>query len=353
MTPGPLHMDETEGLEDVRDDWRTLGEASGNVFSTWEWAQAWMEHLAGEAAPFVLRARDHAGEVVGLVPLYVTRAGGVRLARFVGHGPADETGPICHPRDDEAVSAAVAAHSPGRRWHVLLAERLRAPEPWRAARGARVLNREGSPVVDIDGQDWDGYLAARSSNFRSQVRRKERKLVRDHGLGYRLSEDPDRLDADMDALFDLHRRRWGQGASGAFDQRRQDFHRAFATAAQRRGWLRLWLAEAEGRPVAAWYGFRFGGADWYYQFGRDPEWDRLSVGLVLLAHTLREAMADGVGEYRLLRGSEPYKERFATRDPGIQTVAVPGSVGGRVAVSAAQRVLASPAGRRRVVSRWA
>jgi CelD/BcsL family acetyltransferase involved in cellulose biosynthesis len=352
MTPGSLDMDETDDLESVEDDWRALADASGNVFCTWEWAQAWLAHQGGGVAPFVVRARDASGAVVGLVPLYLTRVGGVSVARFVGQGPADEAGPVCAPRDDPAVSAALAAHRGKRSWNVLLAERLRAPGPWRDAPGARVLNQEGSPVVDIAGVTWEDYLASRSSNFRSQVRRKERKLHREHGLSYRLSDDPARLDADMEALFDLHRRRWGPDASGAFGADREAFHLAFAAAAQQRGWLRLWLAEVEGRPVAAWYGFRFGGADWYYQFGRDPEWDRESVGLVLLAHTLREAMADGLGEYRLLRGSEPYKDRFSTRDPGIQTVAVPAGVGGRAAVVAAERALAVPAARRALVARW-
>jgi CelD/BcsL family acetyltransferase involved in cellulose biosynthesis len=352
MTPGPLDMEETDGLDGVEADWRALADASGNVFSTWEWAQAWLTHQGRGTRPFVLRARDASGAVVGLAPLYVTRVGGVRLARLVGHGPADEVGPVCDPRDDAAVCAALTAHPAGRRWNVLLGERLRSPGPWRSAPGARVLNREGSPVVDTADLTWEEYLASRSSNFRSQVRRKERKLVRDHGLAYRLSDDPARLEADMETLFDLHRRRWGPGASGAFGKEREAFHHEFAAVAQRRGWLRLWLAEAEGRAVAAWYGFRFGGADWYYQFGRDPEWDRLSVGLVLLAHTLREAMTDGVAEYRMLRGSEPYKERFATRDPGIETVAVPAGLGGRAAVAAAERVLATPVARRRLVARW-
>ena len=71
--------------------------------------------------------------------------------------------------------------------------------------------------------------------------------------------------------------------------------------------------------MAAWYGFRFGGADWYYQLGRDPEWDKESIGLVLLAHTIRAPSTTACRTYRLLRGGESYKARFATADPGIQT----------------------------------
>jgi CelD/BcsL family acetyltransferase involved in cellulose biosynthesis len=55
---------------------------------------------------------------------------------------------------------------------------------------------------------------------------------------------------------------------------------------------------------------------------------------VLVAHTLREAIADGMSEYRFLRGDERYKDRFATRDPGVETVTLAGSHSGRAALSA-------------------
>jgi hypothetical protein len=44
---------------------------------------------------------------------------------------------------------------------------------------------------------------------------------------------------------------------------------------------------------------------------------------VLLAHAIREAAQDSMAEYRLLRGDERYKYRFATADPGLETLGVP------------------------------
>jgi CelD/BcsL family acetyltransferase involved in cellulose biosynthesis len=44
------------------------------------------------------------------------------------------------------------------------------------------------------------------------------------------------------------------------------------------------------------------------------------VGLVLLAHSIRAALEDGLDEYRFLRGAEPYKYRFADEDPGLETI---------------------------------
>jgi CelD/BcsL family acetyltransferase involved in cellulose biosynthesis len=216
-------------------------------------------------------------------------------------------------------------------WDVFVAERLPGGDRWGSLLGGTtLLARESSPVMHA-GSSWDEYLASRSSNFRGQVRRRERKLAREHDLSYRLS-DRDSLDGDFETLVRLHEARWGEASAGAFRGPLKDFHREFAGHALERGWLRLWTMEVDGQAVAAWYGFRFAGIESYYQSGRDPAWDRYAVGFVLLTHTMREAFDDGVGEYRLLRGAEYYKSRFATHDDRVETIALSRGVRGRAAL---------------------
>jgi CelD/BcsL family acetyltransferase involved in cellulose biosynthesis len=342
-------------LMSLRDDWSALAAAGDNIFSTWEWADCWWRHYGGERRALPLACVDADGRTAAILPLCVERRGPLRIARFIGHGPADELGPVCAPADRPAAlsllpDARAAASEP---WSVLLAERLAADLGWTPLPGARTLRHESSPLVDVAGLDWDGYLATRSTNFRGQVRRKERKLQREHGLSYRLCDDPERLDDDLDTLFALHDQRWGEEGSGAFDAVRQAFHRDFARIALQRGWLRLWVAEVDGRPVAAWHGFRYAGSELYYQSGRDPEWERASVGLVLMAHTLRSAIEDGMDSYRLLRGGEAYKDRFATADVGVDTIAVPASGLGRAVTVAASAAIDLPGPVGRAVRRLA
>jgi hypothetical protein len=123
----------------------------------------------------------------------------------------------------------------------------------------------------------------------------------------------------MDTLFELHAARWGHSA---YADAHAGFHREFAALARDRGWLRLWFLEADGRTVAAWHGFRFAGVESYYQAGRDAAWEGPAVGSVLLAHSIRSALADGMREYRFLRGNEPFKYRFASHDPGLETIGI-------------------------------
>jgi CelD/BcsL family acetyltransferase involved in cellulose biosynthesis len=319
----------------IRDDWSRLAEASGNVFSTPEWSEAWLRHLGGGQEPWVAVARDGEGSATAIVPLTVRRERGLRTAGLLGAGPADELAPICAP-DDVGLAADAfreALHERGRDWSLFVGATM--PTGWGERLGGEVREREASPVLELDGLGFDEFLAARSKNFREQVRRRERKLAREHELGFRMTTDPDRLDDDLDTLIALHDARWG-GTTATFAGPLGKFHRDFARAALERGWLRLWIADLDGRPAAAWYGLRYGGDEWFYQSGRDPELERTSVGFVLLSHTVREAANDGVRNYRLLRGDEGYKGRWATDDPGLETVVLVRGPVGRAALAAAK-----------------
>jgi hypothetical protein len=74
---------------------------------------------------------------------------------------------------------------------------------------------------------------------------------------------------------------------------------------------------------------------------------------VIVAHTIRAAIADGMREYRYLRGGEGYKSRLATRDPGVQTLLAAGSAPGSAALAAVRARRAAGAARRALARRGA
>ncbi|MEA2309185.1 MAG: hypothetical protein QOI65_1471 [Thermoleophilaceae bacterium] len=337
-----MRLDVVDDLAILREDWSRLGDASGNLFSTWEWADVWWRHIGGGRPLHLVAVRDDAGATVAILPFYLARSR-PRTLRFVGHGPADRLAPICAPEDRARAAAALreALDDGLAGWQLAVADRLPGEAGWTELLGEEPLRTEPSPVLDAEGRDWEAYLASRSKNFRDQVRGRERKLGRRHEIAYRLTQDRAQLDADYDALVRLHRERWGD-ESRSFVSPREELHRDFAAAALERGWLRLWTLDVDGRPAAAWLGYRFGGAEWYYQAGRDPALEREAVGFVLMAHTIREALDDGVSEYRLLLGGEAYKDRFATADPGLETVVFARGATGRLARGAARAALHAP-----------
>jgi CelD/BcsL family acetyltransferase involved in cellulose biosynthesis len=331
-------------------EWDALAEAAGHVFATPEWLRTWWRHHGGGRRPLVGLVRADGG-LRAIVPMYAWWRHGVAVLRFAGHGPSDRLGPICAPLADpgaaDAVSAALAA-VPLRRF-VLLAEHVAADEGFGRLAGARPLYREPSPVLRFEHDSWAAFLAARAANFRQQVRRYPRRLAEHGALSFRLAADRDRLDRDLDILFDLHRARWGGGETPLLAA--AAFHREFAWLAFDRGWLRLWFLEIDGRPAAALYGFRFAGAECGYQAGRDPALAGGQVGFVLLAHAVRAALEDGMREFRFGRGGSAYKERFATADPGIETYGLTRGAAASGVLSAALALRGRSLGVRRLLDR--
>jgi CelD/BcsL family acetyltransferase involved in cellulose biosynthesis len=352
--PAALRVERVEALEALRGEWDELAERARNPFATWEWISTWWQQFGAGRALRVLACRDAGGRLMAIVPAFESGRRPVPTLRFIGHGAGDRVGPICAPADVGRTARALsdALERGLLEASVLVGDQLPAELRWGGLLGGTSVARQSSPVLDIDGVDFDGWLASRSRNFREQVRRRERRLAKAGALRYRLCEEPDAVEQGLETLFALHAARWGDDDE-AFLPQFLPFHRTFARLAGERGWLRLWILELDETPVAAWEGFRYAGADWYYQSGRDPAFDRLAVGFVLLAHTVRDAMTAGMRTYCLGRGDEEYKRRFADRDPGLENVVVSrGATGGMVRTAAAV-VPALPRGARRRLARLA
>jgi len=226
-------------------------------------------------------------------------------------------------------------------WDVFLGERLAMTQDWATRLGADVLGGEASPMLPLSSwASWDDYLAALSRKLRLKIRHDERALASRHRLSYRATGDPAELPADLDRFFSLHRARWRDGQS-SFEPR-EEFHRRFAALALDRGWLRLWFLELDDQAVATQYDFAYGGVYSSYNTGRDPEWDKRGVGLVLRAHTIREALASGAAEYRFLRGGELYKQRYLTEDAGLVTIGLARTWRGRRSLSVGRLLGGNP-----------
>lgn len=116
----------------------------------------------------------------------------------------------------------------------------------------------------------------------------------------------------MEALFSLHQARWrSQSRPGMFQSPRvRSFHLDVARRFLENGWLRLCLLHAQGAPRAADYWFAIGGQWFFYASGFDPGFAQYGVGHTIKAWALRQAILEGATEADLLRGEEPYKDRW-------------------------------------------
>ena len=294
---------------------------TSSPFMSWEWHRAWAESVpaADVAGSEVLMLRGGDGVVHALLPVGRRRIPFHRvpvsaLTWAVGDlGCPDHLDVAATATADVAPLVPALAELP---WQVLVLSNLatNAPQTRRlcdaiAARGFPFRRRPLSPCpyLDLSG-DWETYLATLSPAHRQTLRRKERHLQRNHVVELR-DYDGARLDEGWSRLVALHELRWdGAGAFRAPETRR--LHRRFAAdlAARRQLWLTT--LDLDGEPAAAWYGFAWCNTVYFYQSGRDPRWDRESVGLVLMGAMIKRAIERGYRRFDFLRGADAYKRRW-------------------------------------------
>ena len=345
-----------EALQVHGADWSRLAAVRGNAFVSPEWMRAWLAHYGADAAAHVAVVHDDAGELLGLMPFELRPGRFGQSARIAGANLADYLHPVATAEDEAAVAAAavgaLAREQPG--WSTLVLDNVDADSQWWAqplpgpkGKVLRCRERTSSvlPFTPLPNEGgMEEYLAGRSGNFRRRLRRLNRDLEAAGRVELRPARDDKDLSADMATFFRLHFGRWeDRGGSSLAAGQAQAFHEAFAAEALRAGSLRLLTLEVDGEPIASFYGWRFGDRFAFYQSGFDESWARFSVGLLLQALVIAEAIGEGAREYDMMLGAEPYKFRFcdSTRRATTAVLARPRHpAAGLVAADLAARRLA-------------
>jgi CelD/BcsL family acetyltransferase involved in cellulose biosynthesis len=86
-----------------------------------------------------------------------------------------------------------------------------------------------------------------------------------------------------------------------------------------------------GAVAAVMYGFMYNRRFYFYQHGFDDQYKAQSIGLVLMAMTVRAAIDEGADEFDMLWGTEGYKSLWADSRRLLQQIHLfPAHVGGTV-----------------------
>ena len=193
------------------------------------------------------------------------------------------------------------------------------------------LARERGYEVQVQEEDvaprtvlpdtWDEYLAGLSKKDRHELRRKLRRLEGHENWRWYCVSDPDEVAARMDTFVDLMRRSDSAKAEFLTDER-EAFFRKMAAVTAGEGVLRLFLMEMDDRPAAASLCFDYDNVRMLYNSGHDPEYRYYSVGLLLHALCLRDALEQGYRYFDFLRGNEPYKYRLGGKDHRLYRISL-------------------------------
>ncbi|MFN2490245.1 MAG: GNAT family N-acetyltransferase [Actinomycetota bacterium] len=314
-------------------EWRKLlaRDPNRHIFNTPEWMRAWWDEF-GAGKEILLLTMKRADDVTAIVPLYRKREGERRVLRFIGGiDLTDYLGPICSLDDRDEVAQALMRWlvTTDVEWDELDAHNMPVPLGFaeflvdRADRSGfpfKLDQEETSAVVPL-APGWEPYVSSLGSKDRHELRRKMRRLGREHPEASVRRASPDTLEADLRTFLGMHR--GAEGHKGHFMRPEiATFFERLAGAFMPLGWLRLDLLEIEGRAVASTFSFALEQRFYLYNSAYEPDARSLSPGYVLAAELIKRAIEEQLEFFDFLRGPERYKYQLGAQAVPLNSVRI-------------------------------
>lgn len=339
-----MRIDVIDTLADfakLEDNWNAIYDADpdAQLFMSWRWLSGWLGQIASPWFVLAAKADNKAdGPYAAFLPMRIqTKTENGRIhneLNMAGNFTADYTGFLCEPGAEHLAIPAFVRYLKQLNWSRLNFENFRVSEPRMRLflahfPKAGFQTSETNRVGKADGIDnslcpfavlppsWDSYLDGLSTNTRQKIRRLLRQV--DASEEYRITvATPETVERDINALLQFWETKW-KPRKGDLVHALVRSNRAMLTRSFRAGLLYLPTLWKEDRPLAALatlmdtrkHAFLF------YITGRDETFEGPPPGVILHAHSIRHAIANGFTEYDFLRGNETYKYSFGVKERRI------------------------------------
>lgn len=322
-----------------KEEWNSLLEESIThvPFLRYEYLKTWWETRGGgewpaEARLSIITAREGA-RLVGIAPLFASDWEGKPSLLLLGSIEiSDYLDLIVRPADLTGFTRSLTAFLCGGdnglpHWERLdLYNVLETSAALPALQSAAQENGLGytsepfrpSLTIDLPG-DWETYLAGIDKKQRHEIRRKMRRAqAAEQPLTWYVSEDPDKIDGDIEAFIGLMELD-EEKAKFLTPAMRENFRKTTRCAFDE-GCLLLAFLEHDGKKIAAYLSFDYLDQLWVYNSGMNFAYNEYSPGWVLLGELLKWANENGRKKFDFMRGDEDYKFRFGARKRDVMRV---------------------------------
>ena len=298
-----------EALQALETNWLNLcRKTQVTPFQTPMWLLPWWRNFGSNDLSVIVSRNGDRVDVIA--PLYILRddESDESLGLFLGTGISDYLDVI----GDASLIIEEMSKLNCQLWDLQqlqpTSSMLRVPLP--DGFSENVEDQEACPVLPLTNFETLG-----STHFQKKLRYCRRQLERAGDVRIE-TPTPESLDDLLTALFDLHAARWKRrDLPGVLaDHATQHFHRDVARRMLHAGMLRMYATRIDDRIAAVFYGFALNGIVYYYLSGYDPDLEKLSIGTILVAHAVEQAVRDGATTFDFLRGAEEYKYAWGASD---------------------------------------
>ena len=302
-------------FQDIRAEWESLLSISpmNSLFLTPQWQEVWWETFGNGRgmAGFYLRNDDGVAAIASLSRFGDTLS-------FMGNQDTFDYNDFMVSPGYEAVFFDLLLRS-------LEEQSCNALELWSLIESSPTLTylpdmaRERGYQVVVEKEDvtsgielpttWDDYLEILSKKNRHELRRKFRRLDSSVNWSWYSIVDPAQVAERLGEFISLMRQSRTDKDEYMTLERELFFQRITQKMAEQEA-LKLFFLEVEGQAVATSLCFDYASSRLLYNSGYNPEFGYYSVGLLLNALCLKEAIEQGKAYFDFLRGPEPYKQHL-------------------------------------------
>lgn len=315
-------------LEALEPEWNDLMARAGrpeHVFQTFAWIWHWGRHYLpapgtrGGARLAVVTGRVD-GELSLILPLVVTRRGGLRTLTWAGEPVSQYNDAIATPAcaDADTLEAAFRFAARATRAHLAFLRKVRegaVAAPLFARLDTRVTLTEEAPAMRLDGApDYVSYEATRPSKLRKNRRRHQRRLEERGPISFEIRadcEDAGRL-ADYAVIMkraSLDGR--GHIAPALADPRFAAFFGDAARGLGRPTGTRVLALRSEGEITAMQIVIDHAGARFLHVAVFSPKFEKCGAGGLLLERATADCFDRGIHTFDMLAPKHAYKMEFA------------------------------------------
>ncbi len=330
---GALSLDivrDVAGFQALQPFWDALVDqmSTRSPFLRWDWVSLWWEECRKEAKLVIAVMRDAEGVPHAIAPLMLASepdparkhlvtltflagfgdAHGERLDLIVPAGQEKELTPqLCrvfkllrHECDNVRLNH-LPEESPNTPYLLAVLQE--------SFSRAGVLNRQVCRFIHLPAS-WEDYEARHNSKWRNVLRRRRRAFTGEHaGIATQAGERMT-IDEALKEFRVLHAMQWPSGVSSFTTDASWRFHQRLAAKwlPQKRAWMPL--LEADGKVIAALYGFVEREQFFQFQTGWERPLAKISPGKLVIRWAIDCCIQRGLRVYDMLPSDYEYKRQW-------------------------------------------
>ena len=342
-----------DDLKSLEQDWKELAwKSDTHIFQTYEWNHIWWKHFGTNKKLHIVAVYTE-NKLVGIAPFfeddvrlfdqkvysclrflgsYVSQPEGNPLTGSISY--SDYLGCIIHPGYEELFCRLILQHFIDVKSEfdeIILDEvfeesvinNMMIPLIVKSNYGlnCKIEPASTSPVIQLDST-WELYLKSLNVKDRYNARRYYKRSKQGDKKAFKIEKlkHPEQLPGLLADLIRMHQQQWNsRGFAGTFSEiRMRDFFMEIAKSFYEKGWIEFNMAipvESGAKYVAidAFLTYRNKVCLMHRGMEENSLYRKQGPGNVLLFARLNEAIHDGVKVFDMLRGTEEFKLKMATK----------------------------------------